>query len=166
MKKLLLAAALCPLLLAAPAGAQSANAAQWYIGAGIGAARTDSDATSYKLYLGNQITRNWGVELGYQDLGRYRSANIDTWTLAGTGTLPLSANWSILGKLGVAWSHARFAGSSNRNAELLAGIGVSYAFDRNLGVRLEYEDFGKLSDAGGGNHSRGNALTLSLKYSF
>ena len=50
---------------------------------------------------------------------------------------------------------------------LLLGVGVAYSFTPALSVRLEYEDFGKLSkDDGFGGAIRGNAYSVSLKYAF
>jgi OOP family OmpA-OmpF porin len=159
MKKLLMAAAFSAALLAGPASAQM------YLGAGVGAAKTDTHENSWKLYGGYQFNPTWGLELGYNDLGRYRGSNIESWSLAGTGTLPLGERWSLLGKLGAAANHPRFSGASN-HTDLLVGVGVGYSLTKNLGLRLEYEDFGKLSNAGTGNNSRGSNLGLSVKYAF
>lgn len=159
MNKLLIAAAFTGALLAAPVSAQM------YAGAGVGQADTDSSETSWKLYGGYQINPTWGVELGYNDLGRYSGSNIQNWTIAGTGTMPLNANWALLGKLGLASNRPSFTGASNHTA-LLMGIGVGYSFSKNVGVRLEYEDFGKLSNVSNGSNSRGSNLGLSVKYTF
>ena len=171
-----MAAALCAGFAAPPA------AAQMYLGLGAGAARTDTHQTSYKLYGGYQFSPNWGLELGYNDLGRYLGARSESWTLAGTGTLPVTNNWSLLGKLGVAANRTEFSGGGGvggaaaaapprfsgtaRENDLLVGVGIGYSFNRNVGLRLEYEDFGKLSDVASGNNSRGNNLGLSVKYLF
>lgn len=48
--------------------------------------------------------------------------------------------------------------------DALIGVGVNYSMTKNIGLRLEYEDFGKLSDAGSNN--KGRNLGLSLKYGF
>jgi OOP family OmpA-OmpF porin len=159
MKTLLAAAALGTILAAGQASAQA------YVGAGLGAARTDSTETSAKLYGGFQVTPNWGAELAYTDLGRYRGANIGSWSLAGTGTMPLGSGWSLMGKLGAASNRPKFGGSSN-HSDVFVGLGVGYAISKNLGVRLEYEDFGKLSNTNNAGNSRGNNLGLSLQYGF
>src|ERR1035437_1007339 len=159
MKKLLMAAAISAVFLAGSASAQT------YLGAGAGASRTDSSETSWKLYGGFQFNPTWGVELGYTDLGHYRNSNIESWSLAGTGTMPLNADWSLLGKLGGDSNRPRFAGGSN-HSNLLVGLGVGYSLTKNVGLRLEYEDFGKLSKVSNGNDSRGSNLGLSLKYAF
>jgi OmpA-OmpF porin, OOP family len=159
MKKLLMAAAISAALVAGSASAQT------YLGAGVGASKTDSSETSWKLYGGFQFNPTWGLELGYTDLGHYRGSNIESWSLAGTGTLPLGAGWSLIGKLGAAANRPRFGGGSN-HTDLLAGVGVGYSMTKNLGLRLEYEDFGKLSNVNNGNNSRGTNLGLSLTYAF
>lgn len=159
MKKLLIATGFIAVFIAGQVSAEA------YVGAGIGASKTDTHETSWKLYGGYQFNPAFGMELGYNDLGSYRGADIESWTLAATGTVPLGTNWSLLGKLGAAWNHPSFSGSSN-NKDLLVGVGVGYGVNKNLGVRLEYENFGKLSDANSGNDSRGYNWGLSMKYAF
>lgn len=157
MKKILIASMISAAFAAFPASAQL------YLGAGAGEAKTDSHETSWKLYGGYQITPTWGIELGYNDLGKYRGADIESWSLAGTGTIPLNERWSLLGKLGATDNRPDAPGTGNHTAVLL-GVGVGYSLSKNVGLRLEYEDFGKLSDAGGS--SRGRNVGLSLKYGF
>lgn len=159
MKMLLIAAAVSASLAAAPA------AAEMYVGAGIGRSHTDTDEDSWKLYLGYQINPTWGVELGYTDLGEYRGADVVSWSVAGTATLPIGDRWSLLGKLGVTRNDADFVGAE-RKTSTLAGVGVGYAFLPNVGLRLEYEDYGKLASTGVGSDNKGRNVAVSLKYSF
>lgn len=137
-----------------------------------------------KLYGGYQITPNWGVEAQYSDLGNRDitlrngagvavatgSYKASQFSIAGTGTLPLASNFSLLGKLGasVNGNKLNLAGVSDRGntTSLLVGVGVSYNITPALSARLEYEDFGTMAkDAPGGN-VRANAYSLSLKYAF
>jgi len=159
MKKILMAAAVAAALVAGQASAQM------YLGAGAGSSKTDNREDSWKLYGGYQFNPTWGAELGYNDLGQYRGADVESWTLAGTGTMPLNERWSLLGKLGVAMNRPQSAGLSDRT-DLLMGLGVGYTLSRNVGLRLEYEDFGKMAKNGIGSDSRGNNVSLSLKYMF
>ena len=159
MKRSIVAAAICTTLMAGTA------AAQGYVGGGGGSVKTDNQETSWKLYGGYQFNPTWGLEAAYNDLGRYRGSNLNSWTLAGTASMPFGDKWSLLGKLGAAFNRPRFAGSSNRT-DLLLGVGLGYSFTPHVGVRLEYEDFGKVSKAGNGGDSRGRNLGLSVKYSF
>src|SRR3989304_10143115 len=119
MKKLLMAAAFSAALVAGPASAQM------YLGAGVGASKTDTSENSWTLYGGFQFNPTWGLELGYTDLGSYRGSDIESWSLAGPGTLPLGARWSLLGKLGAAANRPNFAGASNHTG-LLVGVGGGY----------------------------------------
>jgi OmpA-OmpF porin, OOP family len=159
MKKLFMAAAVATAFVAVPASAQM------YIGAGVGSSKLDNREDSLKLYGGYQFNPTWGAELGYNDLGKNRGGDIESWTLAGTGTMPLNERWSLMGKLGAAFNRPEFLGSSDRTS-LLMGVGVGYTLSRNVGVRLEYEDFGKLSKNNIGSTSKGNNVSVSLKYSF
>lgn len=159
MKKLLMTAVLSVAFIAGSASAEM------YLGAGVGASKTDNNDDSWKLYTGIQFTPTWGLELGYTDLGSYRGSDVESWTLAGTGTMSLDERWSLLGKLGAASNRPNFSGASN-HTDWLVGVGVGYSMSKNLGFRLEYEDFGKLSDVSTGNNSRGRNLGLSLKYAF
>ncbi len=159
MKKLIVATALCTGLMATPAFAQM------YMGAGVGSAKTDTNETSYKLFGGFQFNPTWGLEVGYTDLGKYRGANFEAASLAGTGTVAINDSWSLLGKLG-ATSNRSHLGGSNRHTDVLLGLGVGFNFNKNVGLRLEYEDFGKLSNDNVGVNSRGKNLGLGLKYTF
>lgn len=159
MKKLLMATALSATFIAAPA------AAGMYVGGGVGKSDTDSGQNSWKVFGGYQINPTWGIELGYTDLGKYRGAEVESWSLAGTATLPLAERWTLLGKLGFARNNAEFAGAEQKSSTLV-GVGVGYAINPNLGLRLEYEDYGKLANTGVGTNDKGSNVGLSVKYSF
>jgi OOP family OmpA-OmpF porin len=208
MKKILMAAAIAGAFVAAPASAQwyvggGVGSAQAKLGTasassgGVTASvqGNSSSDTSYKIYGGYQFTPNWGVEAQYVNLGKYNysiTSNVagvsgsgsykpESWGLAGTGTLPLSNNFYLMGKLGVAFNKVRDGGfcvsgpggsacgnvGNGNKTDLLAGLGVGYNFNKNIGVRVEYENFGKMSkgDSGSGN-IKGDNWAVSLKYSF
>ena len=140
MNKVLMAMAFSAVFVAIPASAEP------YVGAGVGVADTDSNHTSYKIFGGFQATKNFGGELAYTNFGEYRGDNSDSWSLAATGTVPFD-NWNVFGKLGMTRNYIKF-GNSATHTDLLAGVGVGYNFTNNVGVRLEYEDFGKLNENG------------------
>jgi OOP family OmpA-OmpF porin len=159
MNKLLIAVALSTSFATTPA------MAGWYIGGGVGRSDTDSSESSWKVYGGHQFNPTWGAELGYTDLGNFRGAEVESWSLAGTATLPMSERWSLLAKLGVARNNAEAFGARQKTSTL-AGVGVSYALNERVGLRLEYEDYGKLSNTGAGSDNKGSNVALSAKYSF
>lgn len=159
MKKLLIAAALSTAFAATPA------MAGWYLGGGLGKSDTDSSENSWKVFGGYQFNPTWGAELGYTDLGNYRGAEVESWSLAGTATLPMWERWSLLAKLGVARNNAEVFGAQQKTSTL-AGVGVGYELNQRVGLRLEYEDYGKLSNTGAGSNNKGSNVALSAKYSF
>ena len=194
MKKIFAAAAIAAAFVATPVLAQS------YIGFGVGSAKIsgadgtipagvtmsggNTSKTSVKVYGGFQFTPNWGVEAQYSDLGNRNltfapagsgtgSLKASQFSIAGTGTLPLAANFSLLGKLGVSANRGKidstnFGSSSFNRTELMAGVGVAYNITPKLAVRLEYEDFGKFSNSGGfsGGSIRANNYSLGVQYGF
>lgn len=143
----------------------------------------DSSKTSAKIYGGYQITPNWGVELQYADLGKRDFAarnaagvtlatgtvKASQYSIAGTGTLPLAANFSLFGKLGISSNKDKTTllgtSESDRKTSPMVGVGVAYNFTPKVAVRLEYEDFGKFS-SDGGTSVRGNNYSLNLQYAF
>ena len=189
MKKLAICCALAAAFVAVPASAQS------YLGFGVGSSKISGVDGSYgagttvsggnanrgsvKIYGGFQITPTWGAEAQYSDLGS-RDVSINSsgvvtrdsirasqFSLAGTGTLPLSQSFALIGKVGV--SQNRIKGGINENkSDLLLGVGVSYSINPKLAVRAEYEDFGKFSKNGGsgGGSVRANNYSVSLQYAF
>ena len=153
--------------------------------------------TGFKLFGGYNFTPNWGVELAYIDFGNSYSmqtniagtpvgisgAKASGWNLAGVGTLPLSKEFSIFGKLGWAWNHSdggtaidgvtgtRVTVGTYSRSYGMAGVGANFIFTKNWAARLEYEDFGRVtSDDVWGTGSSGavkaTAWSLSAKYSF
>lgn len=159
MNKILMALAFGAAFVATSASAQP------YIGAGFGQSKTDSHNTSGKLYGGFQFNQNFGAELAYNDFGNYRGATADSWSLAAVGTLPLDNNWDIFGKLGGTRNHINFAGSSHHD-DFLLGVGIGYNINRNVAVRLEYEDFGKLPMDVNGMTAKATNWGLNVKYTF
>ena len=79
--------------------------------------------------------------------------------------MPLTDQWFLLGKLGATSNRPKFSGGGN-HSDLLLGLGVGYTMTKNVGLRLEYEDFGHLSNSSIGGNSHGNNLSLSVNYTF
>ena len=185
MKKILTACA-----IAAAAFTAAPAFAQGYVGLGVGSSKIsgfdfgtvtggNTNKSQVKIFGGFQFTPNWGAELQYSDLGKrdvsdagvsVGSFKTSQYSIAGTGTLPLSSGFSLLGKLGVSANRinapAGALSSSNKTSALI-GIGASYAITPVLSVRVEYEDFGKVATvAATGSAVRANAYSISLKYGF
>jgi OmpA-OmpF porin, OOP family len=153
----------------------------------------NSTRTDWDLYGGYQFTKNWGIEGQYTNLGN-RTFNVNIgapinlngsakikaseWGLAGTGKLPLSNEFYVMGKLGASRNHigggnVTLGGisvntASNNRTGLLAGGGAGYDFTKNIGIRLEYDNFGKFCKTCGFNNGSMNYSdwSLRLQYTF
>lgn len=153
----------------------------WYLGGGIRPASPeleDSDI-GYRNFGGYRFSRNWGVELGYSDLGRGNGGaepglyaaekygyQTSAWTLAGTGVLPLGGAFSLQGRLG--WSvvtpdatlgapglgagalgQGLGSGLPRYRSTVLWGVGGQYDWNDRIGLRVDYNNFGRLEDQSG-----------------
>jgi OOP family OmpA-OmpF porin len=129
--------------------------------AGMTTLSSDDNDTGWKLFAGYQFHRNFAVEGTYYDFGKFSANGVVTgtadpasvstrlkgWGLAGVGILPLQQNFSLFGKLGGFWSDSKASATAGRfaaavddsSSEWLLGVGVSYNFSRNVGVRAEAE---------------------------
>ncbi|MDB5803379.1 MAG: hypothetical protein JWN73_701 [Betaproteobacteria bacterium] len=155
-----------------------------------------STDTSGKIFGGYQFTPNWGLEAQYVYLGKTNfgvAANVpgvsgggsykaDSFDVAATGTIPLPNNFYLLGKLGAAFNHVNGGnicatgpggtacanlGNGNKT-DLYAGLGGGYNFNAHWGIRLEYENFGKMTknNGGSGGDIKGDNWAVNVKYAF
>ena len=149
----------------------------------------DNRDTGYKLFGGYQFNRNIAMEAGYFELGRfgYTATTLPAGTLNGTiklrglnldlvGTLPITDKFSLLGRVGVNYAEAKdsFYGTGLVNVlnpnprksdtSYKAGLGLQYAFNESVSMRLEAERY-RINDAVG---HRGDVdlVSLGLIYRF
>jgi len=133
----------------------------------------------YRNFGGYRFSRHWGVELGYSDLGRGNGnaeagsyapekygLQTSAWTVAGTGVLPLGEAFSLQGRLG--WSMvtpdatlaapglgagAQGQGISSTppryRSTVLWGVGGQYDLSNRLGLRVDYNNFGRIEGENG-----------------
>jgi OOP family OmpA-OmpF porin len=169
-----------------------------YLGTPVTATPDKTDNTSFKLYAGHQFTHNWGVEAGVAELGDGYSArttvsgapagspsgSLATRYVAATATLPLETRFSLFGKIGIAANEFSSHGAclaifppgcivprSGSHTGLMAGVGVQYRVAPKLGLRLEYEDYGKMSSddvwgTGDSGAIKANSWYLGAQYLF
>jgi opacity protein-like surface antigen len=182
MKKLLIA------LIAGTTLMGAAHAQGPYIGAGVsttdntsptGFAGGDKHKAAAKVFGGYDISDKFGVEAGYTDFRKTRSAS--TGTTAGSGeadaksmyvaakmTAPINEQFSVYGKLGAAHNRAEFNSTiagANRKAsdnEAYAGLGGEFHLNKQVGISVEYERFGKKKDFG----PKPDTFTVAARYKF
>ena len=151
MKKFANALVCISLLGAAAAHAEglsiggSLGSSHWK-GDDIGGLATDRSDTGGKIYGGYAFTPNLGIEAGYANLGKFGSdagsVKADGFYADAVGTLPLGNGFSALGRVGVfnGKLDSSTAGS-DRGTSYKVGAGVQYDFDKQLGVRGEWERY-------------------------
>jgi len=150
---------------------------------------SDEKDTAYKLFGGYQMNRNFALEAGYFNLGKFgfTSTTVPAGTLAGqiklqgfnldlVGTLPLTDRLSLLGRVGAQAARARdsFSGTgavsvtdpnpNKRAVNYKFGAGLQYEFSPSFWLRGEAERY-RVNDAVG-NRGDINLFSVSLVFPF
>jgi OmpA-OmpF porin, OOP family len=145
--------------------------------------------TGYKLFGGYQLNNNFGLEGGYFDLGKFgfNANTLPAGTLDGNikiqglnldlvGTVPLGEKFSAFGRAGLIYAESKdtFAGTGainvlNPNPSKNAvnykfGLGLQYALNASLGLRVEAERY-RIDDAVG-NKGDIDLFSIGLVYRF
>ena len=149
----------------------------------------DNSDTGYKIFGGYQLNRNFAIEGGYFDLGKfgYTATTLPAGSLTGTlkargvnldvlGIVPIGEKFSVFGRVGVNYAqvHDNFSGTgavtvanpdpSKHSANYKLGVGLQYAFTDALAMRLEAERY-RIDDAVGNNGDI-DLYSLGLIYRF
>ena len=120
----------------------------------------DEKDVTWKLSAGYNFSRNFAVEAGYVDWGKFTfgnavvSGNVKArgFELLAVGIFPVYQNLSAYGKLGFVRWDADFgarAGSAavtadEKGTEFTFGFGLSYDFTNNIAARLEWQRYADL----------------------
>lgn len=199
-----LAVVACPLAMADEPG--------WYGGLGAGQSRalmddrriasgllgsgltassiddTDRD-NAYKLFGGYQFNRNFALEGGYFDLGKFgfKATTVPAGTLTGTirvqglnldavGILPFTEKFSAFGRVGATYAETKdtFSGTgavgvtnpnpTKSDTNYKYGVGLQYDVTQALALRLEAERY-RINDAVG-NRGDVDMVTVGLLFRF
>jgi OOP family OmpA-OmpF porin len=150
---------------------------------------SDDKDWGFKLFGGYQFHRNFAVELGYFDLGKFnfsaitapagtqsgefkvRGGNLDL-----VGSLPITEKFSALGRVGGIYAKTKdsFAGTGavaivnpnprDSDFNYKYGLGLQYDFNPNLAVRAEVERH-RVSNAVSGKDNV-DLFSIGLVYRF
>jgi OmpA-OmpF porin, OOP family len=168
MKKALLASIVLA-TLSAPALAQNTP---WYTTVQAGQSKFDIEGLPgdnkdrlFLLGVGYRLTPQLALEGGYADFGKVNVLGAEgeakSVYAAAMLSAPISDVFSVYGRLGIANTDREVRLGSVRESEKktegLYGIGLSWAFSRNVAATVEYM---KLSD------SDVDGVTLGVKFSF
>jgi OOP family OmpA-OmpF porin len=135
-------------------------------------------STGFRIAGGYNFTPNWGAELGYTQSGNGTTTGtapgqnykVESTQIAVTGTYPINEQFDVFAKLGYAMNKATGDGTSGcpkcSNDDFLYGIGGQYNFNKQVGIRLQYEDIGKVTDNPGVDNSKATNVSLGVVYNF
>lgn len=152
---------------------------------GVGYTSSYSKHTFCKLQAGYQINKNFAAEGGYLGstnstysaaggnlgAGLSASGSISGWNLTAVGILPVSNQFSLLGKLGVADIRTSatvsggglVVGASGSKSDLTYGIGAKYDFTNAIFARFDIDSY---KAGAAGSYSRNNVWALGVGYKF
>jgi OOP family OmpA-OmpF porin len=142
--------------------------------------------------LGVQFNKNWAVEVNFIQLGKFSykyevggNTQEDVYEVSGWGysllpTVPITRNFSLFGRLGALASQTRltvrnpypsFNGTitavQTNQTSFLSGFGAQYFVSREVGIRVEYQNLGKVGTSGcAACTGRANAEFLSASALF
>jgi len=115
----------------------------FYAGATLGL--NGDDEVGWRVLAGYQANRNFGVELGYHDLGKHNIAGFPLESSAvealGVGRLPLNPEFALYGKVGAYRSTSKGGGANERQVDVTFGAGFDYALSNNLAARVEWQRY-------------------------
>ncbi len=161
------------------------------LGAGFSTTSISNDDrdTGYKIFGGYKVNKNFALEGGYFDLGKfgYSASTVPAGTLNGNiklkgvnleavGILPINAKFSAFGRVGMNYAEAKdsFSGTgavtvlntnpSKSELNYKLGLGVQYDFTEAVGLRAEAERY-RINDAVGGKGDV-DMFSLGLVYRF
>lgn len=144
----------------------------------------DSD-TSFRIFGAHKVQQHFGIELGYTNFGKTRTVGTLSGTaisgerdgyavgLSAVGFLPLGNAFELHAKAGVArWDlkadrfFSTAANVTDAGFAPTAGIGVTWFFMPQGGLRLEYQRFQKVGDAATVGEFNFDDLSLNLVLRF
>lgn len=150
---------------------------------------SDETDTAFRVFGGYQFSRNFGLEAGFFDLGKFglNATTVPAGSLIGeiknqgaqldlVGTLPVTDRLSVLGRIGAHYAKTRgnFRGTgavtplnptpSVRDTNAKVGLGLQYAVNASFLVRGEVERY-QVNDSVG--HRGGvNVVSMSVVFPF
>jgi len=143
--------------------------AQDLTGAGLtGTVSLDEEDFGWKLFGGYNFTQYFGAEFAYVDLGSVdvdfsitaplagsgtAEVDVDGFTFMGVGRYPIQPNFEVFAKVGAfVWDAegdvtvtvggiSATVGDDDDGTDVVFGLGASYHFTNNVGVRAEWERY-------------------------
>ncbi len=149
-----------------------------------GTTACDKSDSSFKLFGGYNINPNFAVEGAYVSLGKWTATGPDPdfgnlsvenkgsgFELTGVFKAPFSNEFTGFAKLGASFmkgetsvsTGGQTASQSENNTNLVAGLGLTYAFSKEVSIRGEWETRKVKSPVDSGNV---NNFTVGAQFNF
>jgi len=165
----------------------------WLVGGSFGQSKIDCDTagvpgvscddsdTAWRIFGGYQFSKHLAVELGYSTLGEATisgagiTATVEAkaFDLVAVGILPINQQLSVFGKLGMykadsdLSSNTPLIGSaSDSNTDVTYGIGLQYDFNKNFGLRAEWQQYKKVGSDDTGGEGDVDVMSIGVIYRF
>jgi len=161
---------------------------------GFGSTTTvDESDIGFKFYGGYQFNKNFAVEAGYTDFGKFASHSVITSGGSGTGDgewraysidfsalgmLPVGNQFSLFGRAGLSFWNLDFsftaigpggigiASESTSGVSPLLGAGAIFRFTPQLALRAEFERHFSVGDNNTSGESDIDLISLALQFRF
>jgi opacity protein-like surface antigen len=180
MKKIAIAVLLSA-FVATPAVAAD-NTGKYYIAGDLGTT-TYSNMSPFpnpgvvRIAGGYHFSPSVAAEIGYSMFGDstinygFGSSTLtaSSFQIAAVGSLPLSPEFDLIGKLGLSNNSAKitdtFLGSaSTSQSSLLIGLGAQYHINSQVSMRLLYDNYGKFDNVS--PEMKATSVSLGVAYNF
>lgn len=160
---------------------------------GVTVTSCDDKDTAWRIFGGYQFHKNFGVELGYADLGKVveasgvvlgvpftAEAKAKAWDLVAVGIWPFAVEWfSLFGKAGIVrWDvdvsatgtvpgfAPISASASDNGTDFTYGAGAQFNFTKNVGARVEWQRYNDVGDVNTTGQSDVDVISASVLFMF
>ena len=178
MKRIVIAALLSA-FMAAPALAD--NTGRYYVAADFGAATYSGlpgwpNPSVIRIAAGYHFSPVFALEMGYSMFGDSNdyygpdTISASSFQLAAVGSIPLSRQFALIGKLGVASNFEDYYPTSNgyytsySQSDLLIGFGAQLYLNQQVSLRVLYDNYGKFDNFN--PPMKASSISMGVVYDF
>ena len=156
--------------------------------ANLSCSTKDTD-TVWRIFGGYEVNKNFAVEVGYIDLGKFtldasftsggpqtahnevKAHGLD---IDAVGTWPIAGGFSVMGRAGLfSWTADESGHIANiplsvstTGTSLNFGVGMKYDFAKNVGVRAEFVEYKDVGDSSTTGKSDIDVFSASFVFKF